>query len=271
MTLRGGQGVVPEHKSQSTRFDALQMLEQVTAVLRTFCREHPREPFLPPVLPVVVHADQRPWRSPLQVRDLFDLARLPAELHRYLPSLEFVLDDLREQPPEQLRQRALSILGLCGLSTLQYLPPAAHDPAAFARWIDTWRDVLQQASRYADATSNQELFAAAADYVLDLCDLPRPVVHRVLDRQLTDAAMKQKFVSTLEQTRNEGIAEGAARGEARGEARGRVDALLPLIARRFGPPDAAVRERVRTAPITQLDRWTNRILDAATQDELFAD
>jgi hypothetical protein len=250
--------VVLEHKSKSTRFDALQMLEQVTAVLRTFRREHPRERFLQPVLPVVVHADQHPWRSPLQVRDLFDLAHIPADLHRYLPSLEFVLDDVREQPPEHLRQRALGILGLCGLSTLQYLPPAARDPDAFTRWVDTWRDVLQQASRFADETSNEELFLAVVDYVLDTCDLPRPFLHRVVDHQLTDDAMKKKFVSTLTQTRNEGKAEG------------RAELLLRQLTRRFGAEAAkAVEPRIHGASITELDRFAERVLDAATIGAVF--
>lgn len=194
-----------------------------------------------------------------------------------------MLDDLREAPPEHLRQRALTILGLCGLSTLQYLPPAARDPAAFAAWVESWRDVLQQASRYADATSNEELFAAVVDYVLDTCELPRPVVHRLLDHRLTDDTMKKKFVSTLAQTRLEGrlagIAEGKAEGIAEGKAEGKVegkfvgiaDTLLRLITRRFGTPDGTVVARVRSASPTELDRWTERILDADTIAELFAE
>ncbi|MBL9077761.1 MAG: Rpn family recombination-promoting nuclease/putative transposase, partial [Planctomycetes bacterium] len=145
--------LVLEHKSGSSRWVALQLLEQVAAVARTHHRERPQDPFLPLVLPIVVHAGPRPWTAPRQVRELFDLTHGPAALHTHLPSLEFVLDDLHAAPPERLRQRALSILGLCGLSTLQYLPPAARDPLAFAAWVEAWRDVLQAASSYADATS----------------------------------------------------------------------------------------------------------------------
>lgn len=259
-----------EHKSSSSRFDALQMQEQVTAILRTHRREHPKDPFLPPVLPVVVHADQQPWRSPLQVRELFDLANLPAALHHYLPSLEFVLDDIREAPPDQLRQRALSILGLCGLSTLQFLPPAAHDPAAFTAWIDEWRDVLQRASRFADETSNEELFAAVVEYVLDTCDLPRPLVHRVVDLQLTDDAMKKKFVSTLTQTRNEGKAEGRVEGRNEGRVEGRADLLLRQLLRRFGAEATKnVEPRIRAATTAEIDRFAEQVLDAKTIDDVF--
>jgi hypothetical protein len=255
--------VVLEHKSRSKRFDALQMLEQVTAVLRTHRRNHPDDAFLPPILPVVVHADQRPFASPLQVRELFDLDRIPAALHRYLPSLEYLLDDLYEAPPERLRQRALTVFGLCTLAMLQYLPPAARNEASFATWVDAWCDVQEAAARLADTVSGRELWDAVVDYVLATSDLPRPVVGRVLTRRLTATTMK-KFVSTKQQIRNEGIATGIVKGSA--------DTLLRQLCHRFGAEAArAVEARIRAASIADLDRFAERILDAATIDEVFAD
>jgi predicted transposase YdaD len=270
--------VVLEHKSASKRFDALQMLEQVTAVLRSHCREHPHERFLPPVLPIIVHADHRPWRSTLDVRGLFDLERIPQALQRFLPSLVFVLDDLHEQPPERLRQRALTVFGLCTLSTLQYLPPAARDEYAFAAWLDAWGDVQEQAARRADTVTGRELYDEVVDYILRTSDLPRPVVQRVLTHRLTDSAMKKKFVSTLMQTRNEGRVEGKAEGKVEGRVEGKVEgkaegvaeALLRLITRRFGPPADDVAARIRSAPLANLERWTDRILDARTLADLLA-
>lgn len=163
---------MPEHKSQSRRFDALQILEQVTAVLRTHRREHPRDRFLPAVLPVVLHADTRPWRSPRNVRDLFD---------------------------------------------------------------------------------------TLADYVFATSGLPTPVVQRLLTRRFTDPTMRNECVSTAQQLRNEGKAEG------------RASTLLRLITRRFGEPVADVVERTRDGTLDELDHWLDRILDAASLDERFAD
>lgn len=255
--------VVLEHKSKSTRFDALQMLEQVAAVLRTHRRSHPDEPFLPPVLPLVVHADQRPWASPLQVRQLFDLDRIPTELHRFLPSLEYVLDDLHEQEPAALRRRALSVFGLCTLASLQFLPPAQRDEATFAAWVDAWLDVQEQAARLADTVTGRELFDAVVEYVLATSRLPFAAWNRVLTRRLTGSPMK-KLVSTLQQLRNEGRAEGKAEGKA--------ETLLRLISRRFGSDAAAaVASRVRTADLADLDRYLDRLLDASAPDDVFGD
>lgn len=76
--------------------------------------------------------------------------------------------------------------------------------------------------------------------------------------------MKNKFVSTAQQIRNEGRAEG--------KAEGKVASLLRLITRRFGTPAAAaVVARLHNATNDDLDRWTDRILDATSLAELFAD
>jgi hypothetical protein len=250
---------VLEHKSQSRRFDALQILDQVVAVLRTHRREHPRDRFLPAVLPVVLHADTRPWRSPRNVRGLFDLARIPKPLQRYLPSLTYVLDDLHDVPPERLRRRALSVFGLCALSALQYLPKAARDERAFAAFLDAWHDLQEQAHRLGEARGGRELFDTLVDYVFATSGLPTPVVERLLTRRFTDPAMKNKFVSTAQQLRNEGKAEV------------QVSILLRQITRRFGNPDSIAVERVQQASRAELDRWLDRILDATSLADLFAD
>jgi predicted transposase YdaD len=268
-----------EHKARSTRFDALQVLEQVVGVLRTHRREHPHDRYLPLVIPVVIHADHRPWLSPLDVRELFDLARIPAELRFLLPSCRYLLDDLHQQDPQQLRQRALTVFGLCTLSTLQYLPPAARSERAFAAWLDAWGDVQRDAALLAEGVTGRDLYDAVVDYVLSTSGLPVQVVQRLLTRQLSNPVMKKKFLSTAQQIRNEGraagVAEGKAEGKAEGLTKGKVEGqastLLRQITRRFGAPDAAVIERIRAASMDELDRLADRILDAATLDELLVE
>ncbi|MBK8979220.1 MAG: hypothetical protein IPM29_25265 [Planctomycetes bacterium] len=50
--------------------------------------------------PIFVHADHRPFGSPLRLRDLFDLAHISTALHRFRSSPEFLLDDLHTGPHE---------------------------------------------------------------------------------------------------------------------------------------------------------------------------
>jgi hypothetical protein len=93
------------------------------------------------------------------------------------------------------------------------------------------------------------------DYVFATSGLPAQDVQRLLTRRFPDPAMKSKFVSTAQQLRNEANAS----------------TLLRQITRRFGEPDAKVVERVQKATRETLNRWLDRILDAASLDELFAD
>ena len=64
-------------------------------------------------------------------------------------------------------------------------------------------------------------------------------------------------------------------GEAKGRAEGRVDGesavLLRLLRRRFGDLPATVEQRVQNAKPELLVRWTDRILDAKTLEDVFDD
>ncbi len=73
--------------------------------------------------------------------------------------------------------------------------------------------------------------------------------------------------------RAEGRMEGRAEGRIEGEAKGRSAILNRLLAKRFGQDilDIRVQERLRTATPEQLDLWAERILDAASIDDVFAE
>ncbi|MEM9457398.1 MAG: DUF4351 domain-containing protein [Myxococcota bacterium] len=58
--------------------------------------------------------------------------------------------------------------------------------------------------------------------------------------------------------------------EARGFARGEAALLLKQLRLRFGPLGADVVERVRSAEVSSIDRWAERIFSAAELDEVFA-
>jgi predicted transposase YdaD len=77
--------------------------------------------------------------------------------------------------------------------------------------------------------------------------------------------VEEVVVTTAEQLRAEGKTEGRAEGLAEGEAR----VLVRLLTRRFGAVPGAVRQRIDTASLEQLEIWCDRVLDATTLDEVF--
>lgn len=56
---------------------------------------------------------------------------------------------------------------------------------------------------------------------------------------------------------------------------GRAEGIAVLLARqlnrRFGPLSAAITDRLAKAAPDQLERWAERVLDAATLDDVFAE
>ncbi|WP_157514077.1 hypothetical protein [Nocardia concava] len=53
------------------------------------------------------------------------------------------------------------------------------------------------------------------------------------------------------------------------EAKGRAEALLELLALRFGPVPARIADRVHNSSIEQLQQWTTRVLTADTLGKVF--
>jgi hypothetical protein len=68
-------------------------------------------------------------------------------------------------------------------------------------------------------------------------------------------------MSTAERLRKE--------GQAQGRNQQAIETVLRLLARRFGALPETIVHRVNAATLAELDRWTDRILDAKTLDDLF--
>jgi hypothetical protein len=78
-----------------------------------------------------------------------------------------------------------------------------------------------------------------------------------------------------EEGREEGVQEGRRAGRQEGRREGKQEGesalLLRQMALRFGPLDDALRERIQTADSETLLQWGERILTAATAEEVVKD
>lgn len=76
----------------------------------------------------------------------------------------------------------------------------------------------------------------------------------------------------LKQTRfyQEVFAEGETEGELKGELKGERKLLRRLLVRRFGPLPGWAEVKLAVAAPAQLEAWGERVLDAATLEEVFA-
>jgi hypothetical protein len=65
------------------------------------------------------------------------------------------------------------------------------------------------------------------------------------------------------------FSQGKAEGEVVGKAEGKAEIVLKQLSLRFGPLDGEVVARVRDATVADLDRFAERLLTAASVDEVF--
>jgi len=65
-----------------------------------------------------------------------------------------------------------------------------------------------------------------------------------------------------------GLAANRAAAIAEGRQEGRAEVLLKLLGLRFGSPSEAIRIRIGSATLEQLDAWIERVLTAQTPDEV---
>ncbi|HLQ37835.1 MAG TPA: Rpn family recombination-promoting nuclease/putative transposase [Planctomycetota bacterium] len=98
-----------EHKSYDDAWTVLQVLRHVVNIWHWWREQHPGVDLLPPVLPIVVHHGDHPFRSPTRLLDLVRLDQLPAAvaeaLRRHQPQLQVLIDDLASQSEADLRRR----------------------------------------------------------------------------------------------------------------------------------------------------------------------
>jgi hypothetical protein len=92
-------------------------------------------------------------------------------------------------------------------------------------------------------------------------------VSNVIELQEMHDMLAERVKTWTEEWKAEGLREGLREGRKEGE----VKLLRQLLMRRFGEPPAWVGERLRGASETELEVWADKVLDAESLDEVFAD
>ena len=125
--------------------------------------------------------------------------------------------------------------------------------AAIARWADVVRAVLF-------SPSGREALDALSCYLIQAAPLDHDTVADALEQHVDrQAAIIMK--TTAARLRAEGRAEG--------KVEGRAELLLRVLRKRFGAVADDHAHRLHAAAVAELDRWAERLLDAATIAEVF--
>lgn len=155
--------------------------------------------------------------------------------------------------------RVSSAFARLTLVCFQFLRGAAPDEAlaALHRWLGLLRTLH-------DAADGQEGLIAIVSYIVAVTELDRQQLRAVL------ANISPGVENILMWKPGRIIRDALQEGMEKGIATGAANTLLRLLRTRFREVPADVESRVRGATTDELDRWADRILFAATLDDVFA-
>ena len=100
-----------------------------------------------------------------------------------------------------------------------------------------------------------------------LADRPDLAESGAIDLQETEMGIREN----IERWQKEAIAKGRVEGRMEGRVEGEALMLQRLLAKRFGPLPSAIVERIASASREQIETWFDRVFDARSIDEVFAD
>jgi hypothetical protein len=255
--------VIWEHQSSVYRWMPLRLSGMVQGFLDAWHGRNPRASYLPAVLPVVFHHGPRPWRAPTSLLALMDLSEQQrADFAAHLLSLDFVLDDLRTVPDEDIDARPLSPLLRLILGVMKH----ARSPDILAFYLAHAGDVRELLATHHGRIG---LFLSI-DYTDRVHpDLDRDTLIRHL-APLVGPGLEHAMLNYEQLLRKEEHDKGREDGIKEGVEKGQRELLLDLLTERFGALPTAVTERITQANAQDLKRWGKRILTAASLDDLFA-
>jgi predicted transposase YdaD len=244
-----------EHQSTEDAWMALRMLRYMVALWERLVADGARA--LPPVIPVVLHHSDHGWRVPRRLRDHMAVdPDLRSALAPYLPDLQVVVEDLSHLSDDELTSRAHRASVLLILRALR----DARSTADLARWLI---DSVGLIHAVLTADGGQRVLRMLIRYLYRVGHVDEPDAFLEAIRITMGDDMKESAM-TMEQ-------HALARGEERGVQQGLQKAVRRQAEARFGALDAATLERIAHASTADLERWLDRMLSAASLEELMAD
>ncbi|MCX7112077.1 MAG: Rpn family recombination-promoting nuclease/putative transposase [Proteobacteria bacterium] len=221
---------------------------------------------LPPVLPIVLYNGKPRWTAATEVSEL--IAAAPTGLGRYRPHLRYLLLDegrYTESELAPLRNLTAALFRLENSRTPQDMEQVL---TALVEWLKSpGQDSLRRA------------FTVWLKRVLLPGRMPGVDFENLNELQEVKSMLAERVIEWTEEWKQQGIQKGIELGwekglqEGRQEGRqeGEASLLFRLMELRFGRVDEQTRHRLQTADAETLLRWGDRLLSAASAEDVLRD
>ncbi|MBF0157033.1 MAG: Rpn family recombination-promoting nuclease/putative transposase [Magnetococcales bacterium] len=213
---------------------------------------------LPPVLPVVLYNGKPTWTAAQEIGDL--IATVPGGLDRYRPRMRYLLID-------QIRYKDAELGAMRNLVAALFRLEQSQSPEKIrevVRHLIEWLRAPEQLSL-------RRAFTVMLGRVLLPKKVPGQPIPELNDLREVDAMLAETVQEWTKQWEAQGVEKGLLQGLLQGRQEGEAALLLRILQRRFGTLPEWVAERVRSAGQSSLESWGDRVLDARSLDEIFAE
>jgi hypothetical protein len=198
---------------------------------------------LPPLLLLVLYNGERRWKAATAISELIALSPDSA-LWPWQPQVRYYLLDMGAFPKDKLARRA-------SLVALLFRLEQRHSPEELQELLD---EVIGWFRQHEGHERLQGLFAELIRAAFAGCGVKLSGSENLLE---TNTMLATQFEAWKQQW----LAEG--------EAKGKAEALVCLLAERFGAVAPSWRKRIRTAKLATLERWFQRAIVAPDLPSVF--
>jgi hypothetical protein len=213
---------------------------------------------LPPVLPIVLYNGDGKWTAATDVAQL--VPKVPGLVSEYLPQLKYLLIDENNYSEDELSQLKNLVAAV-----IRFEHPT-NDAALIhlIEQLNDWLDGQPELKRTFAIWIRAVLLRQSKN------TLVLPKINDLKELKMTLAERFDEWAKAYEQKGLEkGLEEGLEKGMEKGLEKGESLVLQRQLVRRFGPLPSNLLTRIAAADRAQLELWCDRVLDAATLDEVF--
>jgi predicted transposase/invertase (TIGR01784 family) len=201
---------------------------------------------LPPVLPIVLYNGDGKWTAKTNVADL--IPKAPGLLAKYVPQMEYLLID-----ENRYKVADLALMKNLVAAAIRFERP--DSAASLMELIDRLNEWLD---------GNPELKRIFAIWIRAMVlrhSQHRLILPKVRDLKELKMTLTDRFELWALEYEQKGIEKGIEKGEAL--------LLQRLLVRRFGTLPSDRVAQIGSATQAQIEGWSDRVLDAASLEEVF--
>ncbi len=243
--------VLLEHQSTVERLMPFRMLRSVTRIWDRWLAKNPSATALPPVIPVILHQGPRGWTGPRRLSEIVELPPdLVGELRPHVPDFEIAFEELGKRDADALARRVPSAAALA----LVLLKAALEEPGILetleARAGPLIQDLLSKPAA-------ERVVGQLAMYIVCVAGAPRETVFREIGRWFGPEV--REMGKSMMQIETEQAFEAGGKS-----------VLVRQLRAKFGEVPPEVQGRIDRAPVSDVERWADRILTASRLEDVFA-